>query len=243
MYLTLDLTDNKDWKDKELSSQSSAGKYFEQCISDSYTWQELTEQTGQTEQTAPESPTYTLTISNDSGANYFQFYGDTDTVCYYQDGEERWFTATPIEGAQSISALFRGWYDDVEFGAVLDKTTVSGDISNFTQAAEAYGKARANAYLQVAPGSAYEVTFAQLYSAEVYDTIVGDDTQFCFTLTLEVQPVEINSVAWSSGGEMKPVDETNQGGHWLKTILVKMQKSDGQWNCVETGTEGISLSN
>jgi hypothetical protein len=117
VYLSLDVPNNtKGWKGKECSEKSTEAAYYDQSLTSGYTWKELPEH--------KESVTseYTLTISNDSGANYFQFYHVKDStqelVYYYQDGLERWFSVTPNTGTKPISELFRSWYDTVEFASL-----------------------------------------------------------------------------------------------------------------------------
>ncbi|MBP1737175.1 MAG: hypothetical protein H6Q60_1056 [Oscillospiraceae bacterium] len=235
VYLSLQLADSKGWKDKELSDESSAGQYYEQCLSGSYSWDELPEET------VPETSDYIVTISNGIGSNYFQFFSEGNLVYYYQDGVERWFTATPQSGQSTVAELFRGWYDNLEYQAAVDGISISRETANASKVASAYGEALAAAYLTFAPGSSYAVTAAQLYSSEIYETS-ADANRFCFTLVLAVTPVDETSGAWRVGDGMELAESGTAQGMWLVTRQVELQKTVDGWKCVEIGTTGITLS-
>lgn len=104
--------------------------------------------------------------------------------------------------------------------------------TDFDQAAQDFGTALAQAYLDLPVDDPGACVFAQMESWEVTDAIPGDDSRFCVRLSLLLQPLSPNTAYWMSGSGL----DLTGDGRWMHTLEYRLERVEGDtWACTSAG--------
>jgi beta-lactamase regulating signal transducer with metallopeptidase domain len=184
---------------------------------------------------------YSLQLASAQDSNlWFRFWENNTLVLRHDASGDHWYQATMPDGG-SIAAWLRQWYDEAEFQAILDTYAVyTTESRDFDEIALSWGDALANAWRRVTPGSISAVKEVSCIGAEVYDTDEGDDTQFCFNLTLALAPEAPNTVYWMAGAGIDPISDGPYAGQWTWSRQVLLRRDGNTWKMVEWGG-GVTL--
>lgn len=192
---------------------------------------------------APADAAYALTVANAAGDAWFRFWPGSDVVLYHDAAGDTWYRTQMLqEDPWSLTDAMRRWFDEAEFDANLAQYAVLTTRSrDFDEVARLWGEALGQAIRMASPGSEYEVRDARCYRAEVYDTVAGDDTQFCFHLEMALDPVEPNGPGFMAGAGLTPIEEGEYAGYWSWGHEVVLRRTGDVWRLVDWGSGGYRL--
>ena len=183
---------------------------------------------------------------------YYHYHGDTNFTAVTviggtREGDllyliyESGYYFSQAQGKQLVATL-RQTEDGYQFvanqigaeipqGFSAEGMTFESD-GNFTQVAQAFGKALAQAYLALPEDDPGAVTGALTDSWTIIRTMHGNEDEFCISLSLIVEPVEPNTIYWMAGAGL----DQNEEGEWVLIQQYRLERVEGNtWTCAEAG--------
>ena len=183
---------------------------------------------------------------------YYHYHGDTNYTAVTVTGGTRegdlvyltyesGYYFSQAQGRQLVATL-RQTEEGYQFVANQVGVEISQGFSaegmtfesegNFAETAQAFGKALAQAYLALPEDDPGAVTGAVPDSWTITRTMHGNEDEFCISLSLIVEPVEVNTIYWMAGAGL----DRNENGEWVHTLEYRLERVEGDaWTCTEVG--------
>ncbi len=229
---------------KELTvSADSINSYLSgDYLTVSYTWSDQNEKAYfNNGDLTPETYDYSVTLYDQNKKRSFRFFSGSNIVLHHDETGNTWFEAVSAIAESDAATGMRFWYDSVELETV-NAVTVTTDSRDFAQVARAWSEVRCEAMRNLSPGSRYQVLDARPYSENVYDTIEGDDTQFCFGMRLALKlDGDEEHMPYNAGAGLSAITEGPYTGYWAWGIEVVMRREGDTWRMLDGGSGGYRL--